>query len=231
MSQPAFSGFSVALFEFYEELLCNNNRDWFAENKPRYLTDVVDPALAFISAMERPLRKISPYFVAVPKRSGGSMLRIYRDTRFSKNKTPYKTNLGIHFRHESGKDVHAPGFYFHIAPDEIMLGAGIWRPETRSLDKIRAMIDEFQPRWKRIKSKKAFRESFELSGDSLIRPPRGYAKEHPLLEDLKRKDFIVKRILKREDLMSSQVTQIVAGHFKTAMPLVRFLCDALHLPS
>ena len=112
-----------------------------------------------------------------------------------------------------------------------MLGAGIWRPDSQALNQIRATIDEYQARWKRIKSKKAMRETFELTGDTLIRPPRGYAKEHPLLEDLKRKDFCVTATLKRNSLGSPKVIDIVADHFKTAMPLVRFLCDALHLPS
>jgi len=88
MSQHSFSGFPKSLGAFFDELVDNNNRDWFAENKQRYLDDVVAPSLDFIRAMEKPLKKISPHFVAVPKRSGGSMLRIYRDTRFSKNKTP-----------------------------------------------------------------------------------------------------------------------------------------------
>jgi len=231
MSGPPFRGFPKGLCGFFDELVDNNNRDWFAENKPRYLRDVVDPGLDFIRAMEKPLKKISPYFVAVPKRSGGSMMRIYRDTRFSKNKTPYKTNLGIHFRHEAGKDVHAPGFYFHVEPDQVMLGAGIWRPESQALNQIRATIDEYQARWKRIKSKKVMRDTFEFTGDTLIRPPRGYDKKYPLLEDLKRKDFCVTATLKRQDLRSPEIVNVVANHFKIAMPLVRFLCDALHLPS
>jgi len=231
MSQQSFSGFPTSLFTFFDELVDNNNRDWFAENKSRYLSDVVAPSLDFICAMEKPLKKISPHFTAVAKRSGGSMMRIYRDTRFSKNKTPYKTNLGIHFRHESAKDVHAPGFYFHIDPSQVMLGAGIWKADSQSLKQIRAVIDEYQARWKRIKSKKAMRETYEFAGDTLVRPPRGYDKEHPLLEDLKRKDFFIKATLKRKDLRSPEIVNIVVDHFKTAMPLVRFLCDALRLPS
>ncbi len=231
MSLHSFPGFSKDLFAFFEELVDNNNRDWFADNKERYLSKVVAPSMDFIRAMEKPLKKISPHFIAVPKRSGGSMMRIYRDTRFSKNKTPYKTNLGIHFRHEAGKDVHAPGFYFHIQPDQIMVGAGIWKPDSQALQQIRLMIDQYQARWKRMKSKKAMRDTFEWMGDSLVRPPRGYDREHPLLEDLKRKDFCVTAELKRKDLKSSKAIDVVSAHFKTAMPLVRFLCDALHQPS
>ena len=132
-----FNGFSREMVKFYSELRENNERDWFNANKQRYLDDVAEPALDFIRAMEAPLKKVSPYFTAIPKRSGGSLLRIYRDTRFSKNKTPYKTNLGIHFRHEVGKDVHAPGFYFHFDLDEVFIGAGVWCPASEPLNKIR----------------------------------------------------------------------------------------------
>ena len=107
-----FEGFPKDSIKFFKELSKNNDREWFAEHKSWYEEVVLDPALALVTDMAAPLKKISPHFVAIPKRSGGSLMRIYRDTRFSKDKTPYKTNLGVQFRHEVGKDVHAPGFYF-----------------------------------------------------------------------------------------------------------------------
>ena len=121
-----FTSFEPKLVKFLGQLSRNNNRDWFKENKTRYEAEVLFPALAFVEAFQPYLKKISPYFLAVPKRVGGSVMRIYRDTRFGKDKTPYKTNVGIHFRHEMGKDVHCPGFYLHIEPKECFLGAGIW---------------------------------------------------------------------------------------------------------
>ena len=227
-----FNGFPRELITFYEELKENNNRDWFNANKDRYLACVAEPALDFIRAMEEPLRKkVSPHFTAIPKRSGGSLLRIYRDTRFSKNKTPYKTNLGIHFRHEVGKDVHAPGFYFHFDLDRVFIGAGVWSPATEPLNKIRATIDDHAARWKRIIGKKVFRETFELYGSTLIRPPRGYEKDHPLIVDLKRKDHIAMITLKRKDFFSKSIVDDTIKRMKLAMPYVRFLCDALHLPA
>ncbi|MDZ4851199.1 MAG: TIGR02453 family protein, partial [Pirellulaceae bacterium] len=108
---PNFQGFSTETFKFLRDLAKHNDRDWFAENKQRYEDDVLAPSLAFIESMQPFVRKLSPYLTAIPKRVGGSLMRIYRDTRFSKNKTPYKTNVGIHFRHEIGGDVHGPGFY------------------------------------------------------------------------------------------------------------------------
>ena len=114
-----FEGFQPTLLAFLRDLKANNNRDWFNAHKPDYEQLVREPALGFISAMGPPLAKFAPMFVAVPRKSGGSLMRVYRDTRFSRDKTPYKTNVGIQFRHEYGKDVHAPGYYFHIDPDQV----------------------------------------------------------------------------------------------------------------
>lgn len=226
-----FSGFPAGFFKFYKELSKNNERDWFNENKERYLSQVVDPSLEFIAAIEPKLRKVSPHFLAIPKRSRGSLMRIYRDTRFSKNKQPYKTNLGINFRHEMGKNVHAPGFYFHYGLDEVFLGAGVWGPDKEPLSKIRLTIDDHAARWKRVTRAKKFRDMFELGGSTLKRPPRGYDAEHPLLDDLKRKDHVAMTQLTAADMKTPEIVDITIDRMKRVMPYVRFLCDALHLPS
>ena len=226
-----FTGFTPELFKFFEQLTKNNNREWFAKNKSRYEDVVLFPAMEFVKAMDKPLKKVSPHFLAVPKRSGGSIMRIYRDTRFSKNKTPYKTNLGIHFRHEAGKDVHAPGYYFHVDKQDIFVGAGIWHPDNPTLNQIRALIDDEPTRWKRVTNSKKYRERFEQVGGSLKRPPKGYDESHLLIVDLKRKDHIGITNLSRKDLYSEKLVETVIGNFKLAKSYVGFLCDALHLPS
>jgi len=129
--------FSKATFSFLGELSRNNNREWFHDNKQRYEEAVRGPALAFIEDIAPELQLIAPRFLAVPKKVGGSLMRVHRDIRFGKDKTPYKTNIGIQFRHEAGKDVHAPGYYLHIAPQECFFGAGIWRPDSTALGQIR----------------------------------------------------------------------------------------------
>ncbi len=123
-----YTGFEPRTIRFLEQLRDNNDREWFKANKQRYEEDVLDVALRFIISMQEPLRDIAPRFTAVPTRVGGSLMRVYRDTRFSKNKLPYKTNIGIQFRHEQAKDVHSPGYYVHIEPDEVFIGVGMWRP-------------------------------------------------------------------------------------------------------
>lgn len=226
-----FEGFPKDAFKFFSELEENNNREWFGDNKSWYEEAVLFPALELVTDIAKPLGKITPSFAAVSKRSGGSIMRIYRDTRFSKNKLPYKTNLGIQFRHELGKDVHAPGFYFHFDTQQVFFGAGIWRPEGPAIRQIRELIDDNPSRWKRITRAKKFREHFELYGEQLKRPPRGYAADHPLIDDLKRKDHIAMVSLSRKDIYRRDLIDHLCAEIKASMAYVRFLCDALHLPS
>ena len=125
------ASFGPGLFSFLADLRTNNNRDWFAANKDRYEEQLLEPALAFIDAFAPRLEKISPHFRADARPSGGSLFRIYRDTRFSKDKSPYKTNVGIHFRHERAKNAHAPGYYLHIGPVRSSPAAGFGTPPPR----------------------------------------------------------------------------------------------------
>lgn len=226
---PTFSGFHPSAIQFLDELASHNNRDWFQANKGRYESDVLEPALEFVEAMQVPLEKISPHFLAVAKRTGGSLMRIYRDTRFSKDKTPYKTNIGIHFRHEKGKDVHAPGYYVHISPEESFVGAGMWHPDNKTLAKIRKTIHKDQAGWKRAAMGKAFTKQFERIGSSLKRPPKGYDADHPMIDELKRKDFIATANLDFDDLFSKSVVRKVTGLIKKTTPMMQFLCGAIRL--
>ena len=179
--------------------------------------------------MAAPLAKLSPHFRAEPKKVGGSLMRIYRDVRFSKDKRPYKTNVGIQFRHEEGRDVHAPGFYFHVDLEEVFLGVGIWHPDSEPLKQIRKAIDKDPTSWKKAKSGKAFRDRYQLAGDSLKRPPKGYDAEHPLIEDLKRKDFIAIQSLDHDDLFDPGLVKNTIANFRAAKPLMAFLCRAVRV--
>ena len=177
-----------ALFGFLEELEENNDRDWFKANKARYEETVRDPLLAFIGDFGTPIRRISPCFVADPRPVGGSLFRIYRDTRFSKDKSPYKTHAGVHFRHEAAKTAHTPGFYLHLEPGNVFAGGGIWHPDSATLLAIRTAIVEDPTAWRRSISGKRFGDQLALSdGEPLKRPPRGFDPEHPCSEDLKRR--------------------------------------------
>ena len=230
MTTPRYATFTPETLKFLRELKVNNNRDWFAANKNRYEEDVLDVALRFIQSMHDPLQEIAPHFTAIPKRMGGSMMRVYRDTRFSKNKTPYKTNIGIQFRHEQAKDVHSPGYYVHIDPEEVFLGAGMWRPDSDSLAGIRQRIADKQVEWLRARDDKTFKRHFRLGGQSLVRPPKGYDKDHPLLDDLKRKDFIAVKSMDLQEALQPRFQQKVETAFQAATPYMSFLCKAVGVP-
>ncbi len=227
MAASRYAGFRPETLKFLNDLKKNNNRDWFNENKPRYEEQVLDVALHFIQSMQDPLKDIAPHFTAVPKRMGGSLMRVYRDTRFSKNKLPYKTNIGIQFRHEQAKNAHSPGYYVHIDPDDVFLGAGMWMPESEPLLGIRQRIADKPQEWQRAKRDKAFARHFKLGGASLTRPPRGFDKEHAMIEDIKRKSFIAIKNMSHDDALSPQFQRKVETAFKAATPYMQFLCKAV----
>lgn len=233
---PPFTGFGRKTQSFLKDLDADNTRDWFTANKARYECDLVVPALAFISAMEPRIEKISKHFMAIPAKQGGSLMRIYRDVRFSKNKNPYKTNIGMHFRHELARDVHAPGFYVHIQPPSVgndygmtgsMLGVGIWRPPAEALKAIRETIQDKPDEWIAARDDKTFNKALTIDGESLKRPPRGFDPEHPCIEDLKRKDFTAFRTLSVKDIGSAGLLDTVEKTFAAAEPFMRFLCKAV----
>lgn len=217
--------FKKSTARFLRELEKNNNREWFELNKQRYEDDVREPALAYIEAMAPHLAKISDCFVASPKKIGGSLMRVYRDMRFSKDKTPYKTNIGIQFRHKAGKDVHAPGFYMHIEPSQVFVGAGIWRPDNATINNMRLQMDGNQAAWKKI-TKGLSSKGFTLYGESLKKPPRGFDADHPLLEDLKRKDYIATQDMKLSMISQADFVKQSAKLFASTKPLVKFICEA-----
>lgn len=212
--------------QFLQDLKANNEREWFQSNKTRYQQELVKPAQLFVESFAAPLARISPYFVADPRPSGGSLFRIYRDTRFGADKTPYKTHVGIHFRHEDGKDAHCPGFYVHIDEHESFVGGGMWHPERPVLDRIRQAIVRRPERWAEAKQKL---NGLELGGESLKRPPRGYPPEHASMEDLKRVDFMT--IVPFNARAPLEQALLAAEDFAVrSTPLMRFLCAATGHP-
>ena len=221
--------FTPKSFKFLQKLAKNNNRDWFNEHKQEYEDVIRTPALTFIGEISDDLADISPHFYAIPKKVGGSLMRVYRDVRFGKDKTPYKTHVGIQFRHALGKDVHSPGFYLHIEKNNCFIGVGIWRPDSPSLAKIRQRIVASEKKWITASQDKKFRKQFEFTGESLVNAPRGYAKDHPFLEDLKRKDFIALSTISEEDICSPKLKSLILKRFKTGEPLMKFLCNALEV--
>jgi uncharacterized protein (TIGR02453 family) len=213
-----------SLFKFLRDLKRHNDREWFDANRERYENDVRAPLLAFISDFGPRLAKISKHMVADPRPIGGSLFRIHRDIRFSKDKSPYKTHAACHFRHEeTSKDVHGPGFYLHLEPGNVFVAGGMWRPDAVSLGKIRTAMVASPPRWK----KATF--GIELGGESLKRPPRGFDPDHPLTDDLRRTDFITSIDIGEKRAISASFFGDVERACRATAPLMAFLAGAVGL--
>ena len=213
------------LFRFLEELRKHNERDWFHRNKDRYLGQVRDPLLAFITAIGPKLRAIGPHIVADARPSGGSLLRIYRDTRFSRDKTPYQTHAALWFRLAADKEVEGPGYYLHLERGRSFMGAGMWRPSGDALRAIRVAIVKDPRGWRRAK-----RSGLSHGESVLKRPPRGFDPDHPLIEDLKRTDFVTTVPLTRKEVCSKSFISDFAADCRKMTPLVKFVARSLKLP-
>jgi uncharacterized protein (TIGR02453 family) len=218
--------FTPKLFTFLRELRAHNERNWFLANKQRYESDVREPMLQFIADVGAALDGISPHFDADPRPVGGSMFRIYRDTRFSHDKSPYKTAAAAHFPHRNGgRDVHAPGFYLHLEPGASMGGGGLWHPDAAALTKVRERIVGKPREWKAV-----VKSGIEIEGDALKRPPAGYDANHPFIEDLKREDIYTMTRFTDREVTASDFVERYASACRRAGPLVAFLARALGMP-
>jgi len=219
--------FSKDMFRFLQELQLNNNRAWFAAHKTDYERLIREPSLRFIADIGPKLEKISKYLSADPRPVGGSLFRIYRDTRFSKDKTPYKTHVAMHFpiRLLAGKGTpHAAGFYLHFEPGECFGGGGIWHPDPENLAKIRGAIVAHPKEWSTLRKK------IDIEGDALKRPPAGYDPSHPFIDDLKMKDFFASTALTDAQVTGSHLLDLYADMCKEISPLVKFLNKAIGMP-
>lgn len=226
----ADASFSPALFDFLFDLDVNNERSWFDANRDRYEREVREPMLAFIRDLEQPLhRRVSRHLVVDDRKVGGSLFRINRDTRFSNDKRPYKTNVGAQFRHEQGRDAHAPGLYFHLEPGNCFMGAGMWRPATPVLNQVRDAIVESPATWRRTRTV-VEKAGWGLDGDALVRAPRGYDPDHPLIDDLRRTSVILIRTFDEDDVLAPDFRDTIVDWWAASRPLLRFMGGALGIP-
>ena len=213
------------LFRFFAELARHNDRAWFEDNKARYLEEVRDPLLRFVEAFGPRLARISLHMTADPRPVGGALFRIHRDTRFSRDKSPYKTHAGLSFRHAAGRDVHAPIFYLHLQPNMVFAAAGMWRPPAEAVKQVRDAIVAKPDAWRRAV------RACPLSHDEdrLRRAPRGYDPAHPLVEDLKRQTFITSTPFTQAQACAPDFGDRFARACRGATPLMQFLTGAVGL--
>ncbi|MCZ6805377.1 MAG: TIGR02453 family protein [Deltaproteobacteria bacterium] len=220
----AANAITPSVFRFLRAIKRNNNRDWFTRNKERYIQEVRDPVCHFIADFGPKLERISRRLVADPRPVGGSMIRIYRDTRFSKDKSPYKSWVGIRFGHVDGKQVPSPGCYLHLEPGRVFFAGGMWHPETKALGAVRDAIVSHPERWKKIVG----RRGFELSeGESLKRAPRGYDADHPFVDDLRRKGFMHSVSFTEKQACGKVFASELERVGRRAGPLMEFLAEAV----
>jgi uncharacterized protein (TIGR02453 family) len=215
---------SRELFAFLAELRRHNDREWFNANKDRYLAEVRDPALTFIASLAPGLGRISRHISVDTRPSGGSLMRVYRDTRFSRDKTPYKTNVGIHFGLKAPRDFEAPGYYLHLAPGEVFMGAGLWHPGPDALRAIREAIVKDPRGWKQ-----ATRSGLSHDEATLKRPPRGFDPDHPLIDDLKRLSFTTGAEFTVRQACGPDFPAHFIAACRRQAPLMRFLAGAMGL--
>lgn len=224
--------FGRAVFEFLRELDANNHKQWWEDNKQRYIEVIREPALDFIVEFGERLGEISPHFTADTRVNGGSLMRPYRDMRFSGG-VPYKTNVGIQFRHQSGKDVHAPGFYLHIEPGQSFAGVGLWHPETAVARAIRQAISDDPDGWGEAAHSRSFTNTWALAqhdDDRLKRVPKELDPDHPYPDDLRLRSFSAGARLTQAAVISQDFSDGLLKSFMSAAPYTRFLCEAIGVP-
>lgn len=218
---PAY--FTPELFQFLVRLKRNNNREWFQRHKDEYESSVKQPALRFIYDFAGPLAELSAYLVADARPSRGSLFRIYRDTRFSSDKRPYKTHVAMRFSHR-GKDVHSPGFYLHLEPGGCFAASGLWHPQATTLLKVRTAIVERPEQWRAVRKLLNWDDSGKLS-----RPPRGFCSDHEFVEDLKLRDMGSWIEFTDKQVCSPKFMSLFTEACREMSPLAAFLSSALGL--
>ena len=216
---PSFSG---DLFAFLRELEQHNEREWFNANKDRYERELKEPALAFVEDMGYRLPQVAPQLTADKR----SLFRIYRDTRFAKDKTPYKTHAGIYFRHARAAEADTAGLYVHLEPGHVFLGAGIWHPGSPGLKRIRDALVARSDAW--LAAVAAVEPVWRLAdGESLKRAPAGYQPDHPLIGYIKRKSFAIVSPLTQREVTARGFLDECETRAAQARPFMAFLCQAL----
>ncbi|NOT46638.1 MAG: DUF2461 domain-containing protein [Acidobacteria bacterium] len=210
--------------DFLRKLEKNNNREWFTANK-KLFEDANNNIIALTDLLIGKIAKFDPAVAGLDPKS--CVFRIYRDVRFAKDKSPYKTNLGA-FIAAGGRKAMAPGYYFHVQPGMLFSAAGKHMPDSTELLKIRNAVAANTKEFRKIVEAKKFADRFgPLHGDRLSRPPKGFAADHEAVEYLKLKSFTVGEEFKEKDALSADYAKTLADSFKASFPLIEFLRKAL----
>jgi uncharacterized protein (TIGR02453 family) len=222
MSAPRFTSESL---RFLRALKRNNRREWFAAHRDDYEAHVRQPMADIIARLADDFRAFGPEFVASPKTS---MYRIYRDMRFSENKAPYKTHVAANFPSRGLPKHEGAGLYFHVSPDEVWIGGGMYAPQPSQLHAVREHIAANATRLRTLIESPAFRRDVgTLEGERLQRVPRGFPRDHEAAEYLKFRQFLAGREFEPAFATSPRFYGGLVAVFKGVAPLLRFLNEPL----
>jgi uncharacterized protein (TIGR02453 family) len=217
--------FTAETLSFLRRLKKNNNREWFRARQAEYERHVREPMLAVIERLARDFARFAPELDASPRRS---LYRIYRDTRFSDDKTPFKTQVAASFRWRNLPRGESAGLYVEVAPGWVWMGGGFYAPGPRQLLRIRQHISDTYPEVQQLVRAPAFRRTVSaLDGERLTRMPRGFAAADPAAEYLKYRNFLAGREFAATFATSAAFYPALVSTFKSVMPLVRFLNEPL----
>jgi uncharacterized protein (TIGR02453 family) len=210
--------------KFLKGLEKNNDRDWFNERKAVYEAELKEPMLAIIRKVTEAMMDFAPSHVRPAEKS---LFRIYRDTRFSNNKLPYKTHVAAWWSHMGMEKTSGAGYYFHISPKGVVIAAGAYMPEKEQLAAIRHWLLENHLEFRRLLNKSAVKKTFkEFEGEALTRPPKGFPCEHPAMDLIKCKQWGLSTTLPAETALEANFAATLIRHFKLLAPVV----DALNMP-
>ena len=209
---------------FLRNLARHNDREWFTPRKAIFEAELKEPMLAIIRKVTDAMNDFAPGFVRPAEKC---LFRIYRDTRFSNNKLPYKTHVAAWWSHQGMEKTSGAGYYFHISTNEVVIAAGAYMPEKDQLAAIRHWLLEHHAEFRKILRKPSIRKTFsEFEGNALTRPPKGFPCEHPAMDLIKCKQWGLSATLPAKAALEKDFAATVIRHFKLAAPMV----DALNKP-
>ena len=219
--RTAFPGFPAEMPRFFRALKRNNRREWFQPRKHLYERHVKEPMLELVAALNTELAKFAPAYVTDPKKA---LFRIYRDTRFSHDKTPYKTHIAASFSRRGSERLHLGGFYFSVSLESVEIAGGIYHPEPETTLLVRNHIADSHAELRRILGSRSVKKFFgKLDGDTLTRSPKGFDPAHPAAEFIKMKDWIFDATLDPEIATSPKLNREIVERFRTMAPLIEYL--------
>ena len=216
---------------FLKDLAAHNDKRWFDASRARCEGELVEPARALVRRLAADLAEVFPEIAGSDAKVGGSLTRLHRDVRFSRDKSPFHTHLGMHFWHRAGRKMEVPGFFLRVAADEVLLATGLHGPGPDPLEKVRRALDADRKGWEKASRAPDFVRLWGgLEGESLKRVPAPWPADHPFAEDLRRKDFTAFARLKGSEAAKPGFAGRAVEHWRASGPLMAFLCRATGLP-